>query len=69
MTKSGLRLNGTQHHEADPLREFYLDQRRGLLMQIASIEKTWLPDKYAETLAARRWLEETRSQRIIPAQT
>jgi len=62
------RLNGTMHHEPDniagiPSREFWIGMRRGLLVQLEAIEKEHLPDKHAESLAARRWLEETRQQR------
>jgi len=50
-------------------RAYYLELRRGLLKQLEAVERFHLPDKWEETLAARKWLEETRSQRIIPSQT
>lgn len=46
-------------------RAFWLEMRRGLLKQLEAIEKHHLPDKYEETLAARRWSEESRSQRVV----
>jgi hypothetical protein len=47
----------------DEERAYYLELRRGLLKQLEAIERFHLPEKYAETLAARKWLEETRQQR------
>lgn len=49
-------------------RQFWLEQRRGLLMQLEAIEKKHLPDKHAETVAAREWLAARREERVAARQ-
>jgi hypothetical protein len=49
-------------------RQFWLEMRRGLLMQLEAIEKWHLPDKHAETLEAREWLQAKREERIAERQ-
>lgn len=45
-------------------REFWLGQRSGLLKQVEMIEKTYLPEKWEERQAFKRWLEMQGRKRV-----
>jgi hypothetical protein len=50
--------------EPDLDREFWLGQRSGLLKQVEAIERRYLPDKFQERLAFRRWVEDKRREKV-----
>lgn len=50
--------------EEDREREFWIAKRHALIIEIDAIEERWLPDKRAETLAAREWLKSQKRNRI-----
>lgn len=48
----------------DREREFWLQKRHALIIELDAIEERYLPDKRAETLAAREWLKAKKRNRI-----
>ncbi len=50
--------------ETDREREFWIARRHALIIEIDAIEERWLPDKRAETLAAREWLKAQKRNRV-----
>lgn len=45
-------------------REFWLQKRHALIIELDAIEERYLPDKRAETLAAREWLKAQKRNRV-----
>lgn len=43
-------------------RAFWLEKRHALIIELDAIEERYLPDKRAETLAAREWLRSRRKE-------
>lgn len=65
-----MKLIGTMtHHEqpAEKLRRFWLEKRHALIIELDAIEECYLPDKRAETLAAREWLRNRRKEKVESA--
>lgn len=48
----------------DSDREFWLQKRHALIIELDAIEERYLPDKRAETLAAREWLKAQKRNRV-----
>lgn len=51
----------------DSERRFWLEKRHALIIELDAIEERWLPDKRAETLAAREWLRNRRKEKVESA--
>lgn len=48
----------------DKEREYWIAKRHALIIELDAIEEHYLPDKRAETLAAREWLKSQKRNRI-----
>lgn len=52
----------------DSERRFWLEKRHALIIELDAIEERYLPDKRAETLAAREWLKARKRERVESTQ-
>lgn len=48
----------------DEDRKYALQKRHALIIELDALEERYLPDKRAETLAAREWLKSQKRNRI-----